>query len=166
MKGRVTTLKVNRLDNDEKSAILLMSAKGKSVDEIALAVNRSKSAVSRFIAEMADTSVLAKATLKAGAAALAERVIKQADVSESIEVLSRPGMDILQPAQQKGGSGGGFRVSVGVGSCGTVVQVEGGINAQGQLPAGDGETGAQSDRGSTRLGYPADVAVEVQGAER
>ena len=131
MKGKLAMGKVGRMTSDEKSTILLMSQKGNTTTQIAKSLGRSGSTISRFIAEMADTSILAKATLLAGAAELADRIVKKASVVESIEVLSRPGIDVLQPAIPKGGNGGaGFRVSVGVGSCGTVVQVEGGVNAQ------------------------------------
>ena len=155
--GHITTIKISKLKPDEKSAILLMSEKGKSIDEIAKVLNRAKATVSRFIADMADTSVLAKATLRAGSAALAERIVKKASVTESIEVLSRPGIDVLQPAIQKGSSGGGFRVSVGVGSCGTVVQVEGGNTAQ----LGDG--GAQSTTQRLESGVRGEEAAEYPG---
>lgn len=168
--GHITTIKVSKLKPDEKSAILLMSEKGRTVDEIAKSLDRSKATISRFIADMADTSILAKATLRAGAAALAERVIKRASVTESIEVLSRPGIDVLQPVVQKGAGsgGGGFRVSVGVGSCGTVVQVEGGVNAV-QLPAGSTENGpGYPERPQILPEYAAGSVgktIEVQGAK-
>lgn len=151
--GHMAKAKVSQLDNDEKTAILLMSSKGKTVQEIGRSLNRHHTIISRYIARMADTSVLAKATLKAGAQKLAERVVKKASVGESIEVLSRPGMDVLQPAQQKGSTGGGgFRVSVGVGSCGTVVQVE----------SGDGKQRRELDAPAKQLD-PA--TIEVQGTQ-
>jgi len=170
VKGHITMKKIGRLDNDEKSAILLMSGKGRTVDEIAKSLDRAKSTISRFIAEMADTSILARATLKAGAASLAQRVIKKASVTESIEVLSRPGMDVLQPAQLKGGGAGNFRVSVGVGSCGTVVQVESGdVQSSAQrLESGLRGTEAQntaeySGRHGGRPEYASVTVKEIQG---
>lgn len=126
------------MSRDEKISILTMSQKGKTVDEIAEALHRSKPAVSRFLSEMADSSVLAKAILKSGAETLATRIVKKASVSESMDVLSRPGMDVLTPHAKSGSSPGfGIQVSVGVGSCGTVVKVEGGSNRE-QLPAESG----------------------------
>ena len=129
-KGRMSRYKHSFLKPDEKTTILTLSAKGCGPSEIARVVGRNESTVVRFMARMADTSVLAKATLKAGAARLAERVINHANVEESIEVLSRPGMDVLQPATKDLNGGFGIQVSVGVGSCGTVVRVEGGSSAQ------------------------------------
>lgn len=130
-KGNMSRFKHTFLGVDEKTAILTLASKGRTIPQIAKSVNRAESTIARFLVRMSDTSVLAKATLKAGAVRLAERVVKHADVEESIEVLSRPGMDVLQPAAAAGISGGfGIQVSVGVGSCGTVVKVEGGTNAQ------------------------------------
>ena len=129
--GYMAKYKVKFLNADEKTAILTLTQKGRTIPQVAKAIGRNESTITRFLVRMADTSVLAKATLKAGAARLAERVVEKANVVEAVEVLSRPGMDVLQPAAIKGGGGGfGIQVSVGVGSCGTVVKIEGGPNAQ------------------------------------
>lgn len=114
-----------KMTPEEKITCLTMKEAGKSVGEIAYVVKRNVSTVSRYLAGMMDSSLLARMTLKAGASTLAERIIRKADVKESIEVLSRPDMGVLKPAERAGGGGGmGIRVSVGVASCGTVVQVE------------------------------------------
>jgi hypothetical protein len=134
-----------RMSSDEKVTILTMSRNQKSIDEIAYAVGRSRTTVQRFLAEMIDTSELAKVTLKAGAVKLAERIIKKAEVREAIDVLSRPDIGVIAPAQKGLPVSGGIQVSVGVSSCGTVVQVtSGGQNAtRGEIPAGNEEGAIQ-----------------------
>lgn len=117
-----------RMDAGEKMTALTMAEKGSSSADIARLLGRNETTICRYLASMIDTSDLAKKTIKAGASRLAERIIRKADVKESIELLSRPGIDVIAPAVKGAATGGGFgiRVSVGVGSCGTVVQVEGG----------------------------------------
>lgn len=124
-----------RMTADEKITALTLSQNGSTISDIARKIKRNETTISRYLASMMDTSVLAKATIKAGAVALAERIVRKADVKEAIEVLSRPGVDILAPAARSGGSQGGFgiQVSVAVGSCGAVVQVGGQDGRQGQL---------------------------------
>lgn len=135
--------KPSRMTTDEKVTILTLSRAQKSIDEIADSVGRSRTTIQRFLAEMIDTSELAKVTLRAGAVKLAERIIKKAEVREAIDVLSRPDIAVIAPAQKGLPVGsGGIQVSVGVSSCGTVVQVtSGGQNAaRGEaLPAGNEE---------------------------
>ena len=127
-----------RLTNEEKIAILTLSSKGASIGDIARAVTRSESTVSRYLARMIDSTVLAKATLRAGAVNLAERIIAKADVKESIEVLTRPDIGVLQPAVKSGDGSGGWQLSVGINSCGTVVRLEQGNGAKGQLGQPEG----------------------------
>mgnify|MGYP001575498781 CR=1 FL=1 len=163
-KGNMAKFKVKFLTQEEQVAILTMAAKGRSTIEIGRALGRNDSTIARFLARMADTSVLAKATLKAGAARLAERVVKQATVVEAVDVLSRPGMDVLQPAANKGSGGGfGIQVSVGVGSCGTVVKVVGGTSAQQVTEGVESrllEDGQYPARPPARHGYTEQV-IEV-----
>lgn len=154
------------LSLSEKNLILHMSGKGRAIGEISRAVERSESTVSRFLARMADTSDLARATIKAGTATLAERIIKKATVGEAIEVLSRPGIDVIQPAPQKGvgGQGWGIQVSVGVASCGTVVHVEAG-NVERQIGESEpgGIDGVGVGVGSSGTPEGALQVIEVQG---
>lgn len=149
--GETRPKKVTQLSNDEKVVILTMSQAGKSVDEVAKAVDRPKNTVSRFLVKMSDTSVLAKAVIKAGAVTLAQRVVAKAEVREAIDVLSRPGMGVIEPVAPKGGNQGfGIQVSVGVASCGTVIKIEGGSNnGLQQLGSGNGQGDGEVASGRT-----------------
>lgn len=131
--------RTSRMTADEKTTILVLSAKGDSVGSIAEKMGRSSSTISRFIAEMASTTVLAEATLKRDSIKLVERIIKKADVKESIDVLSRTNIGVLAPVKTISQGGGGIEVSVGVSSCGTVVSVKAGGDAQGQVGEGKGQ---------------------------
>lgn len=137
---------------EEQCTILTLAAKGMGCTTIAEQIQRDESTVSKFLARMQDTSKLAQATLRAGSLILAKRVIKQADVKESIDVLSRPDIGALAPPTPKGGSGGfGIQVSVGVMSNGTVVKIEGGTI--GQLPEG-GSTAAKIEANAQTIEVP------------
>jgi hypothetical protein len=119
--------------------ILRWSKEGLSVDEIGRRTARNKSVISRFLARMYDTRELAQAIIAAGSAKLAERIVAKASVEEAIEVLSRPGIGVIQPAPSKNaGQVGGIEVSVAVSSCGTAVKVTSGGNTNGEheLPEG------------------------------
>lgn len=160
------TAKPVRLSGDEKSSILTMSRAGASLTEMSKSLGRDHSTISRFLATMRDTSDVARAIIRAGSVTLAERIVKKATVSEAMDVLSRPGIDVLTPAVGKGGAGNGFNVqlSVAVASCGTVVKVEGGLN---DLSAGaiEGKLAGTQDGGEPPRGILASVA-ELPRAER
>lgn len=65
------------------------------------------------------TTGLASAILQAGAAALARRVIAEADVEEALDVLSRPNVGVLKPLD-KGQAKPAFLTSVQIESLGAV----------------------------------------------
>lgn len=68
------------------------------------------------------TTDMAKMYLKAKAMRLVKRVVAKANVSEAIDILSRPGMDVLAPAQKHVESSGpaGFFLTVQADTCGAV----------------------------------------------
>lgn len=63
---------------------------------------------------------LGKALLKSHAAKMAMKVIRHGTVQEHIDVLSRPGIGVLEPAQKGNIGGGGFFLAIDVGTCGAV----------------------------------------------
>lgn len=151
-KGSITTRPTTKLTPAEATSILVLSRKGETTAQIAKSLGRNESTIARFLVKYADTRELAKAVLQAGAASLAERIVKKAEVREAIDVLSRPEMEVLRPLPRAGGPavggpGFGIQVSVGVGSCGTVVQITGGTSSEKsqQLPAqSSGEEGSSA----------------------
>lgn len=68
------------------------------------------------------TTDMAKMYLKHQAMKLARRIVKKANVTEAIDVLSRPGMDVLSPPQKSGDATGpaGFFLTVQADTCGAV----------------------------------------------
>lgn len=78
-------------------------------------VNSIASAIARY----QPTTELATVILKKGAMRLASRVVRRANVTEAIDVLSRPNIGVLDPIKKTEG-GGGFIISVTAESCGTV----------------------------------------------
>ena len=132
--GKITDKPNRALDVQDRILILKMSKAGKSVTDIADALGRSSSTISRFLARTVDTRELAMEVIRSGAVTLAERIIKKANVDQSIEVLSRPGISVLEPPVKSGGQSTSLQVSVAVNSCGTVVSVSGGQNGS-ELPS-------------------------------
>lgn len=147
-----------KLDTIDRTIILKMSRDGKSVTEIANAIGRASSTISRFLARNVDTRELAMDIIKSGAAKLAERIVNKANVDQAINVLSRPGIDVIQPEARNAPSKGfGLQISVAANSCGTVVSVQGGENVQG-LQSGDVQSPRQIGSGQSegaREGVPA-----------
>lgn len=102
----------------EEETIILEAhfSKGIGPKAIATVLGRPHSTISRFIQRYTSTAPIAAATMKAGAKKLAERVIKHANVTESLEVLDR--LDALPKKQRSNDSVSGpqFNVFIGGGS--------------------------------------------------
>lgn len=77
----------------EVQLALNLRGQGYSLRDIAVRLDRSAEGVRKVLLDWEPTQELAKATLKRGAVTLAERVIAQADVAASLEVLDR--LDVL-----------------------------------------------------------------------
>jgi hypothetical protein len=90
----------------EEETIILEAhfSQGIGPKAIADVLGRPRSTISRFIQRYTSTAPIAQATLKAGARRLAERVLKHASVTESLEVLDR--VDAL-PKKDRGKSDSG-----------------------------------------------------------
>lgn len=79
----------SRLTYAEQSAALKLHATGKNQVEIAQALHCHSSTICRLLAEFTPTIDAAKLRLQSGADTLARRVIKNADVDQSLELLDR-----------------------------------------------------------------------------
>jgi hypothetical protein len=100
----------------------------------------------------------AEAYLKSNALRLAMRVVRKANVEQSIDILSRSNMGVLAPKQEGGPGGGGFFLSVTADSCGAVVKVaavEPGTLASLPTPINEGEAvqidGTELEHGGSHL---------------
>lgn len=120
-------VKAMREDQDEKEKVsgslsldeqvLILQSHfdhGIGVKIIAKQLGRNHSVVSRFLAKYRSTASLAKMHLQNNAERLARRIVQEADVDQSLEVLDR--MDVL-PRKERGKStegGNSFQVIVGM----------------------------------------------------
>ena len=118
---------------DEKLLILDDAESGTlTIPQIAIKYGRHEHSIRRLIHKFHPSTVLATKYLRANALRLAQKVVKHSTVSEAIDVLSRPNIDVLKP-QAKEQSITGFFTSVSLDSCGAVKEVKGAvIHAIGQ----------------------------------
>jgi hypothetical protein len=92
-----------------------------SVERIAQEVNRPPSSVYALIKRFHPSVDAAKAFVESQALRLAMRVVRKANVQESIDILQRPNLGVLAPKEQGAGQlGQGFFLSVEADSCGAV----------------------------------------------
>lgn len=97
--------------NDVRDAkVLSLSRQGITQTVIAQQLGISQATVSRVLDRYIDTRELAKLRLHNSAASLAERVIKDANVEETLEVLDR--IDVVAKRQSEGKHTGGVQVVV------------------------------------------------------
>lgn len=117
----------------EKNAISRMLLEGKSVAAIADIIERTSDTVRKFVNSMSDTTHLATLTVKHRAVEVMGKVLDKGSTAELIDVLSRPNIGVLAPAEKPGSGGGKFdiQVSVGVASLGA-------MKAGVEISAGDG----------------------------
>lgn len=101
----------SQLSRAEDALILKLSADGKTQTEIAQLVGCNQSSVSRVLSRFLDTREVAKRILHNGAQALAERIVKDADVDQSLEVLDR--LEVA-PKREQGGNRMGLQINIGM----------------------------------------------------
>lgn len=109
---RIDTPKYTRVSREKEGAILKLAALGKNQVEIAEIIGVSQATVSRTLSELADTRDHAKAILNKSAHTLAERVIKQANVAESLDVLER--IEVIAPKKQDSNRSAGVTIVIGM----------------------------------------------------
>ena len=104
--------KFNRhFTTQEIQIALQLREKGLSLREIAVKLDRSIEGVRNIIAEWTPTRDLAKAILKKNAHKFAEKIVTQADVDQSMEVLDR--LDVL-PKKERDSGGNKVQVIIGL----------------------------------------------------
>lgn len=103
-------------------------------ETVAGEMGRPKSTIYQVVRRFEPTTDIAEAYLKSSALRLAIRTVRDANVDQSIDVLSRKNIGVLAPKSEgEGGGMGGFFLSVNAESCGAVKV--GVMAAQPQLEA-------------------------------
>lgn len=102
-------------------------------EAVALELGREPGTIYSLMHRLAPTTDIAQAYLQSSALRLAMRVVREANVSESVDILGRKNMGVLSPKQEESAGQGGFFLSVQAESCGAVkVGVMVGSGAQRQ----------------------------------
>lgn len=91
-----------------------------SYNVVAREMGIDAASVRHHVKALRSTVQLAKRKLLSKASAMVDRIVEKAPTSELIDILSRPNIGVLEPAQKNNNSGGGFFLSVEVGSLGGV----------------------------------------------
>lgn len=102
-------------------------------EAVGLEFGRETPTIYALIRRMAPTTDIAEDYLKAQALRLAVRVVRKANASEAMEILSRKNVGVLAPKTEESGAPGGFFLSVQSDSCGAVKI--GVTNSPAALPA-------------------------------
>lgn len=101
------------LSTEEKLAILEMHSRQYAVEVIASRLSRSPETIRKFLSDYKPTTTLARAYFESRAEILAARVVKHADVDQSLEIMDR--LDILNAKRKDAASTQTqFNVIVGV----------------------------------------------------
>lgn len=100
-----------RLTPADIALILKLADDGRKQTDIAQVVGCSQSTVSQALHEFTDTREIAKRLANRAAEKLTKRVIDEADVDQSLEVLDRIG--VLEKRQQESGRGNNVLVVIG-----------------------------------------------------
>ena len=101
----------SRLTRAEINSVFALHKAGRNQAQIAETLGCNISTVSRWLDTLHDTTDQAKATARNAAQKLTERVIRDADVDQSLEVLDR--LDVL-PRKERG-AGAGSQVNIVIG---------------------------------------------------
>lgn len=96
---RKPTLKTSAMTMAEKIECLDLYADLKDAAAVAVKMKRSEEGIRKFLSKYQSTTKGARMTLEAGAERLANRIIKDANVEESLEVLDR--LDVVNKKRDK-----------------------------------------------------------------
>lgn len=108
-------------------------------------------AVWNLLQRLRPTTDIAKMYLKARAYKLARRIVRKANVSEAIDLLSRPDMGVIAPKLASDNAvGGGFFLSVEMDTCGAV-KIGAGAQVVGQLASSLDSLRSPTDSGTKQL---------------
>lgn len=86
----------------------------------AQAVGVTAAMVQQHVKALRSTVRLAKMKILAKSSAMVDKIVEKAPTNELIDILSRPNVGVLEPAQKGQQSNGGFILSVAMDSCGAV----------------------------------------------
>ena len=112
-----------RFDDYRRKEMSIMAACTQISQDVQLLhnVDLSPKSVWACINRLRPTTDIAKLYLKAKAMKLVKRVVQKANVSEAIDLLSRPGMDVIgRPSKEQAGGPQGFFLTVQADTCGAV----------------------------------------------
>jgi hypothetical protein len=101
-----------RLSRAEVASVVALHRAGKTQTEIALTLGCNTSTVSRWLNQLGDTTELAKQKLRAGSAELVDRVLKRADIDQSLEVLDR--LDVAPKRERNASNGNQVNIVIGM----------------------------------------------------
>lgn len=97
---------------EEKIQCLDLFAQLKDAAAVAVKMNRSEDGVRKFLWRYQSTTTGARLTLEAGAERLANRIVKNANVEESMEVLDR--LNVLNAKRDKSAPASSFNLIIGM----------------------------------------------------
>lgn len=106
------------LSPEEKAIIVELHHEGVGRRRISEIIGREPSTVIRFLQRYSSTTTASRMYFEANADRLARRVVKNANVDQSMEVLNR--LDVLPEKDRKGGAETGPRFNVMIGVPGAV----------------------------------------------
>ncbi len=111
--ARADKLITTAMSMDEKLKCLDLFAELKDIAMVATKMGRAEEGVRKFLSRYQSTTVGARMTLEAGAERLANRIVKHANVEESLEVMDRLG--VLEAKRDKsGGPATSFNLIIGM----------------------------------------------------
>lgn len=105
-------LDYSRLSRQEVGLLLKLHEAGKTQTEIAETLGCSQPSVSRWVSELCDTRTEAKQVLHNGAQKLAKRVVSEASVEQSLDVLER--LEVITPRVQQDSLRTAVQINVGM----------------------------------------------------
>ena len=100
------------LSRDEVATIRQLAKLGKTQVEIAQVLGCHQSTVSKWLSALADPVEDARHILRNSSPKLAERVVKDANVAESLDVLER--LEVIAPKQRDSGAHGNVQIVIGM----------------------------------------------------
>lgn len=125
--------------------------------------NISAKTIWHMLQRLRPSTDLAKMYLKAKAIKLARRIVRKANVSEAIDLLSRPDMGVISPRMASDNAvGGGFFLSVEMDTCGAV-KIGAGAQVLGQLPSSPDSLRSPADSGTKQLAAFDPFAGVIEG---
>ena len=123
-----TEHKGNQLSPDEKIAILEMSIAGLAPTVIGVRIGRSPETVRNFLSKYRPRNTLAKAYIESQSEKIARKVVRQANVEESLEILHR--INVLpKPIEKPQQAANQFSIIVGASANGPSMPTQAVIDA-------------------------------------